>query len=69
MGLVNKTVNIGDQQNKVDSPNTLIELNLRETEILLSLIKSSTFKGEDIEPLYNLILKLQQLYLIYKNIK
>lgn len=69
MGLVNKTVNIGDQQNKVDSPNTLIELNLRETEILLSLIKSSTFKGEDIEPLYNLILKLQQLYLIYKNTK
>jgi hypothetical protein len=66
MALIDKVGNKGDQPVKVDSSNNLVELNLRETEILLTLIKSSQFKGEDIEPLYNLVLKLQHLYLTYK---
>ena len=33
-----------------------------EIELLLSLIKQSTFKGEHIEVLYNLVLKLQNQY-------
>ena len=39
------------------------QLNLRELEILLSLVKKSTFLGEDIEPLYNMVIKLQTQYL------
>ena len=39
------------------------QLNEMEIATLLSLIKRSTFTGEDIEPLYNLVLKLQQQYL------
>lgn len=39
------------------------QLNLRELEILLSLVKRSTFLGEDIEPLYNMVIKLQTQYL------
>ena len=49
-------------QNKENtlSPN---QLTLKEIEILLSLIKRSTFLGEDIEPLYNMVIKLQNQYL------
>ena len=39
------------------------QLTLKEIEILLSLIKRSTFLGEDIEPLYNMVIKLQNQYL------
>ena len=39
------------------------QLNSRELEILLSLVKKSTFLGEDIEPLYNMVIKLQTQYL------
>ena len=39
------------------------QLTLKEIEILLSLIKRSTFLGENIEPLYNMVIKLQNQYL------
>ena len=39
------------------------QLNARELEILLSLIKRSQFLGEDIEPLYIMVIKLQNQYL------
>ena len=39
------------------------QLNSKELEILLSLVKKSTFLGEDIEPLYNMVIKLQTQYL------
>tara|TARA_R110001606_G_scaffold366985_1_gene522348 strand:+ start:76 stop:351 length:276 start_codon:yes stop_codon:yes gene_type:complete len=44
------------------------DIQLSETEIvtLLSLVKRSTFSGEDIESLYNLVLKLQQQYVNIK---
>ena len=42
------------------SPN---QLSLGEIEILLSLIKRSTFLGEDLEPLYNMVIKLQNQYI------
>jgi len=66
MALIDKIENRGDHHIKVGSSNNLVELNLRETEILLTLIKTSQFKGEDVEHLYNLVLKLQNLYLTYK---
>ena len=44
------------------------DIQLTEIEIvtLLSLVKRSTFNGEDIESLYNLVLKLQQQYVNIK---
>jgi hypothetical protein len=42
------------------SPN---QLNVKEIEILLSLIRRSTFLGEDLEPLYSMVIKLQNQYL------
>jgi len=39
------------------------QLSQQEIEVLLSMIKRTTFLGEDIEPLYNLIIKLQDQYI------
>jgi len=39
------------------------QLSQQEIEVLLSMIKRTTFLGEDIEPLYTLIIKLQNQYL------
>ncbi len=38
-------------------------LTKEEIALLISLIKQSTFQGENIESLYNLVLKLQNQYL------
>jgi hypothetical protein len=38
-------------------------LSVRELEIILTLIKKSSFLGEDIEVIYNMIIKLQNQYL------
>ena len=38
------------------------QLTTQEIEVLLSMIKRTTFLGEDIEPLYNLVIKLQNQY-------
>lgn len=68
MGLIDKIANKKDQSTKADSSN-LIELSKRETEFLLYLIKNSQFKGEDVELLYNLVLKIQKVYINYNNLK
>ena len=41
---------------------SLNQLTIQEIEVLLSMIKRTTFLGEDIEPLYNLVAKLQNQY-------
>ena len=38
------------------------QLTTQEIEVLLSMIKRTNFLGEDIEPLYNLVIKLQSQY-------
>ena len=38
-------------------------LTKEEIALLITLIKQSTFQGENIESLYNLVLKLQNQYL------
>jgi len=43
-----------------ENPNGLTK---QEIEFLLLLIKQSSFQGESLESLYNLVLKLQQQYL------
>jgi hypothetical protein len=40
----------------------LNQLSIQEIEILLSMIKRTNFLGEDIEHLYNLVVKLQNQY-------
>ena len=47
------------QNNNPLSPN---QLTVKEIEVLLSIIKRTSFLGEDIEPLYNLVVKLQSQY-------
>jgi len=55
MSLLNKIT--GKPQ---EDPNGLTK---QEIEFLLLLIKQSSFQGESLESLYNLVLKLQQQYL------
>jgi hypothetical protein len=68
MGLIDKIQNKKDQPIQADSFNS-IELNKRETEFLLQTIRNSQFKGEDVEVLYNLVLKVQKLYIYHNSIK
>ena len=49
----------GDNRQYLSTPSTSNQLTTQEIEVLLSIIKRTTFLGEDIEPLYNLIIKLQ----------
>ena len=51
-------------KNKTTIKKTSIEdlsLNAEETKILLHLIKNSNFKGDSVELVYNLTLKLQKV--------
>ena len=61
MGIIqNQNKNNPPQQNNVVED---YSLNKPELEYLLLLIKESTFKGAELEQLYNLVYKLQQQYL------
>jgi len=62
MGLLEKTAT---KQEKVTSPGT--RLTIPEYEFLFGLIKNSTFKGEQLELLYNLTVKLQEDYFTLKS--
>jgi len=55
-------------QNSIESSPIVVNdinnnLNKEEISLLFEIIKQTTFKGENIEPLYNLVLKLQNQYL------
>ena len=65
MGFKATSLEIKNQPQKHTTQNTLSpeQLNIQEIEILLSLIKRSSFLGEDVENLYNLVIKLQNQYL------
>jgi len=52
---------VGDNK-KTEQPLSSNQLTDKEIEVLLSMIKRTTFIGEDIEPLYNLVVKLQNQY-------
>ena len=47
-------------QTKIEFPKN--SLDKQELSIILNLVKETSFKGEDIEIMYNLILKLQDQY-------
>ena len=53
-----------DKIKQIASPNgeASISLTKQELEILLLMIKDASFRGEDVESIYNLVYKLQQSY-------
>lgn len=63
MGLVDK---VPTKAEKV-IVNTSSKLTATEYEFLFFLIKNSTFKGEQLEFLYNLTVKLQEEYFALKS--
>tara|TARA_R110000772_G_scaffold82745_2_gene175351 strand:- start:1163 stop:1390 length:228 start_codon:yes stop_codon:yes gene_type:complete len=64
MGFKSNKVELkGVSTSKVDTPlTTKVELDEKELQFLLVTIKNSLFKGEYVELLYNLTLKLQNKY-------
>jgi hypothetical protein len=56
MGLVDKLV----KQQPQSDPN---QLNTSELQLVLSLLKQSSIKGEQVELFYNLVLKLQNQFI------
>lgn len=50
-------------------PSATNQLTAKEIEVLLSIIKKTSFLGEDIEPLYNMVVKLQNQYTEQNNTK
>ena len=64
-------VNVGEEAIKkaLDAPtlNPNIEFTEKELEFLLVTIKNSLFKGEYVEVLYNLTLKLQNHFIDLKS--
>jgi hypothetical protein len=66
MGFTASNVVIENQNNnniKQEKSLSPSQLNAKELEVLLSLIKTSTFLGEDVEIIYNMVVKLQNQYL------
>lgn len=63
MGLNLANLIVGNKQEQQKTPLSSEQLTTSEIEVLLSLIKRSTFLGEDIENLYNLVIKLQKQYI------
>jgi len=57
MGLLDKIIN------NTSVPQHNNQLNVRELEFLILLIKESSFRGEDLETVYNTTLKLQNQFL------
>jgi len=56
-----------EQNNKVEEPSnaplsTSLQLDKAEVETLLMMVKEAHFKGEHVEKVYKLILKLQTYY-------
>ena len=58
--------NIKTQNNKVEdplkAPLPLLSLSKTEVETLLTMIRESHFKGEHVQKVYELVLKLQNYY-------
>jgi hypothetical protein len=62
MGLLNKQKQVQKSTSKISKKPIDFELGTDEIKIILQGIQNSTYKGKDIEMMYNLVLKLQDLY-------
>jgi len=56
-----KAASLGKSTSKKKNVNEDLSLNEEETKVLLHLIKNSNFKGDSVELVYNLTLKLQKV--------
>jgi len=67
MGLVEKVFT----KKATDTVSTSVgsRYTVEEYEFLFTLVRNSTFKGEHLEFVYNLIIKLQEDYIATKNLK
>jgi hypothetical protein len=63
MGFKANSLQVNKDNRKQPSTTEDLLLNKKDLEFLLSLVKNSTFKGEQIELIYNLTSKLQKAYL------
>jgi|TARA_B100000902_G_C27025191_1_gene771647 hypothetical protein len=63
MGFKANSLQVQKDNRKQTSTTEDLLLNKKDLEFLLSLVKNSTFKGEQIELIYNLTSKLQKAYL------
>ena len=66
-----KNINANKQEEPSKAPLSIsniptLDLSKGEIEILLLLIKDSSFKGEHVEKIYSLVYKLQQYYVSSK---
>ena len=59
MGLREK---LNQKRNIIESNNSKDSLDQKEITIILNLIKGTTFKGDNLEIMYNLVIKLQNQY-------
>jgi len=55
------------KQNTIATQNSGVDLTKSEIEALLTMIKVSTFQGDQVEHVYNLVFKLQQYYSTLSN--
>ena len=55
------------QESLQTTQSTNLQLTKGEVEALLSMIKASNFKGEQVEDVFNLVLKLQEYYISLKD--
>jgi hypothetical protein len=62
MGIIKKQTNDSSL-----SQEESFSLTKQEIEILLNMIRNTSFLGEHVEPIYNMVLKLQKQYLNIKN--
>ena len=63
MGFKANSLQVQEDNRKQASSTEDLLLNKKDLEFLLCLVKNSTFKGEQIEIIYNLTSKLQKAYL------
>lgn len=65
MPFIGRNVNVPEKVLEND-PNCL---SLEELQFILLLIRDSSFKGENVQTVYNTVLKLQNQYTTLQNIK
>lgn len=63
MGLLTKNLRTQNKPENIQPPASTDELNVKELEFLLSILKEVSFKGGNVEIVYNTVLKLQNKYL------
>lgn len=57
MGLIDKIIK--NDQSKIDQN----QLNIQELQLVLSLLRQSSVRGDQVEAFYNLVIKLQNQFL------